>query len=478
MDDHPEHWRHTLMGWDFWKDAAVYEEQCRDNKLHEERDPNLLKRFPFNLGPEQGPYAKEQEQVQDRNRDKTPVDEPEPAPTPIPQRRRKLSMSDITGVSGLRHHRTVTAATSRLRDLGRRRHPSPTRPTAPPRLFPQWTVDNRLTFRSSLMGKLAQREPTVEETEETEETEESATSSLSVPPFKISASMPSSPRPPTPPVADRASSDAGVFEYDMGIATPERPLLNFRGGHNWSIIPVTRKRLGLDLFRPYDTTAYDDNWLDRAPLEALSKFRGLRSLKITGMMQSYQRSIWQAAWLNRELDELELEMALEPEIVNPILQRRWKDINEKWAMDRRMGGEPVYFGNGGYRGYGEINTNIGFGEYLDKRAIETAKVSALHMGHPSRRLSICKLTLSGFIVDADPIIQWFDPEKLRTIQFKGYCVDAGLWLPLSMRSVSIQVPKKIHLQAVPFGYVKVNLEKDLKALEIRGGKVLESTMDS
>ncbi len=27
MEDHPQHWRDTLMGWDFWQDAKQYEDK-------------------------------------------------------------------------------------------------------------------------------------------------------------------------------------------------------------------------------------------------------------------------------------------------------------------------------------------------------------------------------------------------------------------------------------------------------------------
>jgi hypothetical protein len=33
MEEHPEHWRHTLMGRDFWQDAKQYE-----NKISQELD--------------------------------------------------------------------------------------------------------------------------------------------------------------------------------------------------------------------------------------------------------------------------------------------------------------------------------------------------------------------------------------------------------------------------------------------------------
>ncbi|KAJ5893146.1 hypothetical protein N7504_009837 [Penicillium tannophilum] len=460
MDDHSAHWRCTLMGWDFWKDAEAYQERPSRPALNEELDPNLHKRFPFNLGPEEGPYAKEQEKAQDINREKSPLEEPETPPTP--NRHRKLSMSDIKSISGLRRSKTMTAATSRLRDLGRRvRSPSPTRPP-PARAF-----GPRRTLQSTpLKEKLPPRQTTNKE--------------IDVPPspsrsesrLNVSASMPTSPRLSLTPLATRARSDAGVIEYDTEIATPENPLLNFCGGSKWSVIPRNRERLGLDLFRPYTFDRDKDvEMRAQSELKPLCEFRKLRSLKIKGMMQSYQNSIWRAVWLNPELDELELEMVLEPEIVNRILQDEWKDIKDGWAIDGRMGGEPVYFGK---HGSGELHQDIGYGEYLDKKCIEVAKILAMQMGRTSRRLSIQRLTLSGFVVDADPIIQWFDPEKLRCIHFKGQCIDAGLWLPLSMKNVSLEVPQKTELQAVPVGIVSVDLKKDLNAEVIGGKKGIET----
>lgn len=105
----------------------------------------------------------------------------------------------------------------------------------------------------------------------------------------------------------------------------------------------------------------------------------------------------------------------------------------------------------GSRDDGELSSDIGYGEFLDKQCIEKAKIRAMAMGRTSRRLSIRKITLSGFVVDADPFIQWFDPEKLRCIHFKGRCIDAGLWLPLSMKKVSVHFARNIDLQPVPIG---------------------------
>lgn len=128
----------------------------------------------------------------------------------------------------------------------------------------------------------------------------------------------------------------------------------------------------------------------------------------------------------------------------------------------------------GKHGSGELHRDIGYGEYLDKKCIEVGKVLAMQMGRTSRRLSVQKLTLSGFVIDADPIIQWFDPEKLRCIHFKGQCIDAGLWLPPSMRNVSLEVPQESDLQAVPVGIVNVDLKKDLNAEVIGGKKGIET----
>lgn len=132
----------------------------------------------------------------------------------------------------------------------------------------------------------------------------------------------------------------------------------------------------------------------------------------------------------------------------------------------------------GYRGEGELHHEIGHGEYLDSQSMETAKVRALAMGLTCKRLAIKKLTLSGFVVDAGPFVHWFDPEKLRSIHFKGQCVDAGFWLPRSMAKVSIRVPRPIDLEAVPVGILKLNLLKDRKAVEPERRRVTKASQST
>lgn len=128
----------------------------------------------------------------------------------------------------------------------------------------------------------------------------------------------------------------------------------------------------------------------------------------------------------------------------------------------------------GDRGNGELSGDIGFGEYLDKQSIEKAKIRAMAMGRTSHRLSIRKITLSGFVVDADPFIQWFDPQKLRCINFKGRCIDAGFWLPLSMK-VTVRFPRNIDHQPVPVGILKIDVKRDLSVVELEGGKKVKET---
>lgn len=123
----------------------------------------------------------------------------------------------------------------------------------------------------------------------------------------------------------------------------------------------------------------------------------------------------------------------------------------------------------GNLGDGALHPDIGYGEYLDKHSIEKAKILAMAMGRTSKRLSIRHLTLSGFVVDADPFLNWFDAEKLESIKFKGQCIDAGLWLPQSMENVTVRFPRKIELEPVAVGMVPVDVQKELKVVNMQDG---------
>ena len=78
---------------------------------------------------------------------------------------------------------------------------------------------------------------------------------------------------------------------------------------------------------------------------------------------------------------------------------------------------------------------FGEGEYLDKQTIALAKLEASTMGGRLRYLPVVKLALLGFVVDAGPFLGWFNPMRLRRIEFKHNCIDAGFALPASLASL-------------------------------------------
>lgn len=60
-----------------------------------------------------------------------------------------------------------------------------------------------------------------------------------------------------------------------------------------------------------------------------------------------------------------------------------------------------------------------------------------------RYLPIVKLVLAGFVVDAGPFFRWFNPMRLRQIEFKYGCIDAGFALPSHMsKLVTVSWPGK------------------------------------
>lgn len=120
-------------------------------------------------------------------------------------------------------------------------------------------------------------------------------------------------------------------------------------------------------------------------------------------------------------------------------------------------------------GTGNLDRKIGLGAYLDKTSIEKAKVRAMATGRTLNCLSIKTLTLTGFVVDADPILLWFDPRRLRSIHFQDNCVDAGFYLCLPMRRrVIVRFPTEVKERVVSVR--RVDLRAELRVVEIRGGK--------
>ncbi|KAF9895220.1 hypothetical protein FE257_000122 [Aspergillus nanangensis] len=248
-------------------------------------------------------------------------------------------------------------------------------------------------------------------------------------------------------------------------ATPRHPFMEFPGGAAWDLIPRDRKTLALDIFQPMEGNQKVIIPLSINELAPLGEFRNLHVLKLSGMMESYQKHIWHAVWLNPHLEELELDMALAPRL-RPKFAGKWPYIKGGWKLPEVHYAEPEYYG---YQGEGGLDYRIGIGEYLDKHAIEKAKVTAMAIGKTRNRLSIRILTLSRFIVDADPFLLWFDPSRLKCINFKEDCVDAGFYMPASMRKVTVLHPRP-DARDQPIVARKVDLEANLKLMELSEGK--------
>ncbi|KAH8429077.1 uncharacterized protein LDX57_006747 [Aspergillus melleus] len=444
MDDYPAHWKATLMGEAFWKDAEEFNQPISDS-IDANSHPPLLSRFPFNIGSEQpaSSYHHHYPHCQDPQQQSPQLaEQPE-------KRHRRFSTSDALRSFASRAS-SPFPPTSRAFDLRRGR--SQTRPASPSR------PRRSSSILRSTFNMLSSKAP---------------------------ESVDASPEP-------RKSA-----RIPANQATPIHPLEGFRGGETWALLDKGRRSLGLDLFLPVDVLkeeedaaaakkaegetgqqedeASEPDIIQRAAfeilpskeLEPLNQFRKLRMLKITSMIQSYQKEIWQAAWLNVELEELELEMVSQPRIRRPYVDH-WPYIKGGWKMSKEVYGEPVYYGTD--MSTGVLHRKVGRGEYLDKILMEKAKICALAVGRCRQRLSIKTLRLTGFVVDADPFLHWFDPKRLKTIEFKDYCVDAGFYLSVPMAKVSVLFPREVNNDTAVVAVRAVSMYKDLKVVRFEGGK--------
>jgi hypothetical protein len=123
-----------------------------------------------------------------------------------------------------------------------------------------------------------------------------------------------------------------------------------------------------------------------------------------------------------------------------------------------------------------LNRRVGIGEYLDKHAIAQAKERASTMGGSLERLPVVKLSLTGFVVDSDPFCLWFNPHRLRVIEFKNDCVDAGFALPTSMaENVAIKFPKRITEHAMIARRVRPG---EIKLVDVRPPKAALQKKDT
>lgn len=142
------------------------------------------------------------------------------------------------------------------------------------------------------------------------------------------------------------SNSMATREVRLDLGDSGHPIIHFRP-QLWRHLEPTRDTLDLDLFWPQrsegsgereeeeEEDSNDGNQDDASifpsqGLLPLCEFRNLRSLRLGGMLQSYQAYIWRTCWLNPGLEELVLEMALEPTIDE--VNRSWTPICGPWRM--------------------------------------------------------------------------------------------------------------------------------------------------
>lgn len=155
--------------------------------------------------------------------------------------------------------------------------------------------------------------------------------------------------------------------------------------------------LEIDLFRPES----EPSIFSLQDLSPLCLYRDLRTLKITGMMQSYQSYIWLVVWLNPQLTDLTLEMAGEAE---PL------DVK---AIAKAQ-------------------------EYAKCKPTTQEIAQGKTTSEVLKKFHIINLSLTNFVVHDAPF-QWFSDMKLQKVELCR-CKDAGFELPSVMeRSFNIIV---------------------------------------
>ncbi|KAH8690081.1 hypothetical protein BGW36DRAFT_440909 [Talaromyces proteolyticus] len=229
---------------------------------------------------------------------------------------------------------------------------------------------------------------------------------------------------------------------------------------------------------PYTESIWVDLWipikageqvipLDGQYLSSLKSFAGLRYLKISGMLKSYQKEIFQAVWEMELLEELDLRMAEEPQLSLGVY---WRRIEKGWSPKRR---EPQVYRCPG-DGKGRIKKHFGNAEYLENSVIELAKPrfdegTIEYETWATQTLPIINLTLRGFVVDAIPFHSCFYGNKLREITLTD-CYDAGFYLPSDMADdVRINIDGFETATVAPIH----DLPKELKHITLKDGKKVD-----
>ena len=149
------------------------------------------------------------------------------------------------------------------------------------------------------------------------------------------------------------------------------------------------RHLEIDLFRP----ASEPTVFPLQDLSPLCLYRELRTLRITGMMQSYQSMFWPVIWLNPQLTDLTLEMAGEAEPLDEEAIAKAQEYARHKPTMREVA-------------QGKTTTEV-----LDK-------------------FHIVNLTLTNFVIGDAPF-RWFSETTLQKVELHR-CRDAGFEMPSVM----------------------------------------------
>ncbi|KAL9134206.1 MAG: hypothetical protein Q9175_004611 [Cornicularia normoerica] len=242
--------------------------------------------------------------------------------------------------------------------------------------------------------KLSRKRP--EKTASIQQASEAAKYQLQGPSFMVTPATPQprdpSQKPPSTSDSERTlTADSPVvmispYRINEGDLFPPVPFskdLLIRMDHN-------KHHLEIDLLRP-------DGEADVFPPQDLSPlclYRELRTLKIIGMMQSYQSYIWLVVWLNPQLTDLTLEMAGEAE---PLDTKAIAEA-QKYAMCKPTMREVAQ---------GKTRTEV------------------------PKKFQLVKLSLTNFVLHDAPF-QWFSETKLQKVECHQ-CKDAEFQMPTIMQ---------------------------------------------
>lgn len=384
IKDYATHWKATLLGEDFWKDAEDWNKDTNDEidtgksinsttrcpsstsspnllirKFRTDHDQALHTRFPFNIGPEQAQTPAQTPQatpsIVTTSADADDGEEVEVAPPGPGKRSRRFSMNDAFGVSVntlTRRGSPSLLSGSRVLELSRNSRSQSRSNNLLRSSSVAADVRRSNSMIRSTLNRLSRKKKKVDEDNDEEQEQEVE--------------------------VETEDESPALPNYPDDQATPANPLMEFRGGILWAALPKDRRALGIDVFWPipvessrdkkgkekklkYRTTGdkqesppneakengkekeveqeEDDSIFHIDNMAPLCMFRNLRVLKITGMMQSYQMYIFQAAWLNPHLGDLEIGMALPPRLNRHY---KWPYIKGGWRLDKRTYAEPTY----------------------------------------------------------------------------------------------------------------------------------------